>query len=262
MGSSSVTGVEKDQWSGKVTVILEDGQHYDGDVLAGADGICNTVGSVKTIRAGRCKLFGLYMLQWPGKLFPTLYIHYQPVAQATLRILQEANLSLARLHTYNEMISLTYAQPVAPTGILKSSNTSGKKKRQLNLFGNWCKEVIELISETPEDTILRRDICDRDMIYNWGIGWATLLGNAAHAMQPNLGQGGCMAIESRLTNPEDCYQLILELDKFAKGGLNFQQSNEIATALRRCEKKRMFRVSKVMQMPGWQQKRSPSTNPA
>lgn len=106
------------------------------------------------------------------------------------------------------------------------------------MFGHWCKEVVELISETQEDMILRRDIYDRDMIYTWGIGRVTLLGDAAHPMQPNLGQGGCMAIE-------DCYQLILELDKVVKSGLDFQQSNEISTMLRRYEKKRMFRISTV-----------------
>jgi len=55
--------------------------------------------------------------------------------------------------------------------------------------------VIALISETPENMILQRDIYDRDMINTWGIDRVTLLGDAAHPMQPNLGQGGCMAIE-------------------------------------------------------------------
>lgn len=73
--------------------------------------------------------------------------------------------------------------------------TAGKKKRLFELFGGWCSEVVTLISETPEPMIFRRDIYDRDMIYIWGRGCVTLLGDAAHAMQPNLGQGGCMAIE-------------------------------------------------------------------
>ncbi|GAU40385.1 hypothetical protein TSUD_265290, partial [Trifolium subterraneum] len=47
-------------------------------------------------------------------------------------------------------------------------------------------------------------------------------GDAAHPMQPNLGLGGCMAIE-------DCYQLILELDKVAKN--SFEES-EVTSALR------------------------------
>ena len=36
-----------------------------------------------------------------------------------------------------------------------------------------------------------------------------LLGDSAHAMQPNLGQGGCMAIE-------DAYQLVLDLGQEAE----------------------------------------------
>lgn len=60
-----------------------------------------------------------------------------------------------------------------------------------------------LISETPEDMILQRDIYDRDMIYSWGVGCVTLLGDAAHPMQPNLGQGGCMAIEVIKVDPGD-----------------------------------------------------------
>ncbi|CAK9177406.1 unnamed protein product [Ilex paraguariensis] len=86
--------------------------------------------------------------------------------------------------------------------------------------------------------ILRRYIYDRDMIYTWGIGRVTLLGDAAHPMQPNLGQGGCMAIE-------DCYQLILELEKVSKRSSDVCLANEIASAFKRYEKKRMCRVSTV-----------------
>jgi len=65
----------------------------------------------------------------------------------------------------------------------------------LEIFGGWCDIVVDLINATEEDAILRRDIYDRPPIMNWGRGRVTLLGDSVHAMQPNLGQAGCMAIE-------------------------------------------------------------------
>jgi hypothetical protein len=41
---------------------------------------------------------------------------------------------------------------------------------------------------TPQDDVLRRDIFDRAPIFKWHEGRVVLLGDSAHAMQPNLGQ--------------------------------------------------------------------------
>jgi zeaxanthin epoxidase len=43
--------------------------------------------------------------------------------------------------------------------------------------------------------VLHQDIYNLPPTMNWGKGSVTLLGDFVHAMQPNLGQGGCMAIE-------------------------------------------------------------------
>lgn len=74
-------------------------------------------------------------------------------------------------------------------------NKLGKKERLLEIFGGWCDNVVDLLLATDEDAILRRDIFDRTPKFTWGKGRVTLLGDSVHAMQPNLGQGGCMAIE-------------------------------------------------------------------
>lgn len=42
------------------------------------------------------------------------------------------------------------------------------------------------------------------MSSSWCQGRVALLGDSAHAMQPNLGQGGCMAIE-------DAFQLGVDM---------------------------------------------------
>ena len=71
------------------------------------------------------------------------------------------------------------------------TDEAGMRKAQLlKLFGHWNDDVVDLIKATPEDDILRRDIYDRAPIFTWARGRVALLGDSAHAMQPNLGQGG------------------------------------------------------------------------
>ncbi len=65
----------------------------------------------------------------------------------------------------------------------------------LRLFGGWCAPVTELVEATTSETIIRSAAYDRPAAARWGEGRVTLLGDAVHPMTPNLGQGGCMAIE-------------------------------------------------------------------
>ena len=51
------------------------------------------------------------------------------------------------------------------------------------------------VRATEESKILRNDNYDREPLERWGEGKATLLGDAAHPMTLNLGQGACQAIE-------------------------------------------------------------------
>jgi 2-polyprenyl-6-methoxyphenol hydroxylase-like FAD-dependent oxidoreductase len=65
----------------------------------------------------------------------------------------------------------------------------------LDRFGTWADPVPELLRRTPSAAIRRNDIIDRPPSPRWGRGATTLLGDAAHAMTPNMGQGACQAIE-------------------------------------------------------------------
>jgi 2-polyprenyl-6-methoxyphenol hydroxylase-like FAD-dependent oxidoreductase len=72
------------------------------------------------------------------------------------------------------------------------------KARLSGMFSRWHAPIPALIEATKAGAILRNDIYDRDPVDRWGEGRVTLLGDAAHPMTPNLGQGGCQAIEDAL----------------------------------------------------------------
>jgi len=62
-------------------------------------------------------------------------------------------------------------------------------------FAGWADPVPELIATAPPAGILRNDVVDRRPNPKWVSGRLVLIGDAAHPTTPNLGQGGCMAIE-------------------------------------------------------------------
>ena len=65
-------------------------------------------------------------------------------------------------------------------------------------ISDWYQPVVQLIEATPTTSILKTDASDRPSTSNWGAGRMTLLGDAIHPTTPNLGQGGCLAIEDAM----------------------------------------------------------------
>jgi 2-polyprenyl-6-methoxyphenol hydroxylase-like FAD-dependent oxidoreductase len=81
----------------------------------------------------------------------------------------------------------------APAG---GRDEPGKARARLEaLFAGWHPPVAEILAATPEEAILRNDILHRLPAPRWIEGHVALLGDAAHPMTPNLGQGACQAIE-------------------------------------------------------------------
>lgn len=78
----------------------------------------------------------------------------------------------------------------------------GEKQELQKIFGNWHPSVRELIEVSDDEHILRNDIYDRQPLDRWSNGCLTLLGDAAHPMTPNLGQGGCQALEDAVVLAE------------------------------------------------------------
>ena len=107
-----------------------------------------------------------------------------------------------------------------------------RKSELLRRFAQWHEPIPALIEAT--DSILENGAFDLPPLPFWTTGRVTLLGDAAHPCTPNLGQGGCMALEDALV-----------LAKCVSGQLS------VESALQRYEALRRRRTRHIQQRSLW-----------
>jgi 2-polyprenyl-6-methoxyphenol hydroxylase-like FAD-dependent oxidoreductase len=79
-----------------------------------------------------------------------------------------------------------------------SDSSEGRQAELLRMFAGWHEPVERLIQAADEGNILKNGAYDLAPLKRWGQGRVMLLGDAAHPCTPNLGLGGCMALEDAL----------------------------------------------------------------
>jgi 2-polyprenyl-6-methoxyphenol hydroxylase-like FAD-dependent oxidoreductase len=72
---------------------------------------------------------------------------------------------------------------------------SYRVKDLLNHFRTFHSPVPEILQHTRDEQLIWNDIIDIKPITKFAFGRIVLMGDAAHATTPNMGQGACLAIE-------------------------------------------------------------------
>uniref|UniRef100_A0A6U2F0Q1 FAD-binding domain-containing protein n=1 Tax=Pseudictyota dubia TaxID=2749911 RepID=A0A6U2F0Q1_9STRA len=222
-----VVGYESKGVGNGVTVKLEDGTTAEADVLVGADGIWSAV---------RAQMYGEELRKSSGDLTKRqgcTYSGYTVFAGETViktadyydtgykvyigpkRYFVTSDVGDGRIQWY-AFFALPPGTKRAPSGWGGSSrSTQADPEENLveyikSLHEGWSDEVFTILDATPPESVEQRDLYDRapEFLRSWADENVVLMGDAVHPMMPNLGQGGCQAIE-------DAYVLSQELSSAA-----------------------------------------------
>ncbi|CAO2819460.1 unnamed protein product [Amaranthus hypochondriacus] len=191
--SSKLAKIETDQRTSETQLEFTNRTKLSAKVVIGCDGVRSQIA------------------QWMGFPEPKYSGH---CAIRGLAVFNEGQPHQPRVkYIYGRGIRAGFV-PVSPTKVYwficynraspgpKVTNPQEVKRQAMELVKNWPSELLNTIELTPDDTIIRSALEDR---WLWPVitppvskGGVVLAGDAWHPMTPNLGQGGCCALEDSI----------------------------------------------------------------
>lgn len=175
--------IRLDEQAGGVTVQFDDGTTHQTDYLLVADGIHSSLR--RQLLPDSTPRYAGYtcwraVVNWPGN---TLH----EASETWGRRGRVGVVPLAGDQVY------WFACVNAPAG---DSRMRAQTSRDLaDRFAPYHAPIPDLLARTPDDRLLWNDIIDLKPLKRYAFGRTLLLGDAAHATTPNMGQGACQAIE-------------------------------------------------------------------
>jgi len=193
----TASGVEsyRDNADGSITAVLDGGAEVHGDVLIGADGIWSNVRASMTDTPSRGDESGVSYSGYTVFAGELNYGGGDPECGYKVYIGPGQYFVITDIGRGRYQWYAFLARPADSEASEEKPEGMGPYLR--NLFEGWSPEIHDIVGVTKESEIEQRDLYDRppSVFKPWTKGHVALLGDAIHAMMPNLGQGGCQAIE-------------------------------------------------------------------
>jgi 2-polyprenyl-6-methoxyphenol hydroxylase-like FAD-dependent oxidoreductase len=204
---------------GGVELRFADGRSVETDVLVGADGLRSTVRS-QLLGDGGPRWSGL--VAWRAAVeLPAELVQQVPQGEywADGRLFGCLHMGRGRVYWFAGWRT----DPDPP------QDPEADRREMMEAFAGWGPPLSRFVELTPASEILRNALYDRPPARRWSSGRATLVGDAAHPMLPNIGQGACQALEDA----------VVLADELAASG-------DVRRALKRYEQRRRRRSAAVV----------------
>lgn len=210
-----------------VTVDLADGRQLRGSVLVGADGIDSTVRA--SIAPTAAPHYAGY--RYVRALVPVAADPDEPDPGVFVFTLGHGD----RFGTYPRGRDWLYWFAVVVTKQPDQGRGTDGKADLLERFGAFPGPIPGFVESTPAELIVGQDIRDLPSPSRWCDGRVTLLGDAAHAMTPNLGRGASESIE----DAEDLAGVLSAID--------IDDGRAVSIALQGFERRRRSAIMPIQQ---------------
>jgi salicylate hydroxylase len=220
---AEVVAVDQDEAS--AAVVLADGTRVTADVVVAADGVRSPlrqqlVGAEDPVFSGTVVYRGIARREDVAHLHP---------AGVNVYWLGPQRHGVSYWLSHGELLAVTLATREAAWS-RESWTLEAPVAEALEFVAGWDEAFLERLRRCP--VTLRSAVYVRQPLERWSFGRVTLLGDAAHAMEPFQAQGAAQAVE-------DAYVLAACL-----GGAG---DDAVPGALRRYEQVRMARATELQE---------------